>query len=985
MPLSCFAFCVLAVAEEFLEPWATFRMVKESIMDSVKEITIAWIAGRQIDFGSITMSFIDITDSSIRLEVNDRILQVIIPSSFQLDGCSSSATSSSGEVFLVTGAGCTSDEFFENMLLALNEKLERVAIQPDSLCHVLDHLLLAFQKYEKLQISMKCSADSMPWESRNSLADDNSLDHYGYDLAACDNEGNMAHFQYTTSGFLYTMSDHARLECETARKMVREKELISEVFEQSGSLAWCHVIPDPKLLTVYLLVHVGGIVQDDNLASALGISLNFPVKISLQFDKSLWVQRGKGLVKPLKGECKVTQEVPASGHDLAESSNEYTRTMSYGNAVLLPKLVCAFFQFLSNDTIMLEEKPRSRQFFDELHQFTSMENTFVGLLCFLCARLKTLQDWCIVCLNSLPYSVCRLRTCDKELCLFTFEEVGVGTPVLQEVLSSPEIIDFELSLALVAANSPRDVFEPFPTFLLQREQLRGRSGWFSKTQRFESADTAYMAAQMSIVQVGAVQQDTTFSSNKNLRVLNDVLSAIPPVEEMRKCRDEASLRDTLNSIWDKKMATDRQSKRPEEQENPNWANVKSLPFSVLRYVLSTSRVKLHLMQANERLPFFDSHYQFVVLHDSPEREAYFESRRVQKGGSFFAFHGSSADNWYSILRNGLRCLSNTSLMSAGASYGSGIYFGSFLEVSMRYCTQSGHGWSHGPLKEGFSVLAICEIIKGSLIGEQDISYEITGRGIMVVPPEHEKDVAIRYVIVLGEQYGRGQVLGEQYGRDRVYIDGTRMPDNIDIMKHYMSLRQPRQHDEEHNELSRGTDKDAGKQRDQSHAKASSQNLLMSVDKKPTSSIVASTSSMQAIAREYKNIMKQTKEAKERVVNTKAEDFPVLAGIEEVSIKLECTFPEDYPFSPPFIRVISPKFGFHTGHVTVGGSICMELLTTSGWSPAYTFESIIVQVVNAMVEGGGRLDKRAIASRSEYSELEAREAFNRVARDHGWNY
>jgi hypothetical protein len=34
-----------------------------------------------------------------------------------------------------------------------------------------------------------------------------------------------------------------------------------------------------------------------------------------------------------------------------------------------------------------------------------------------------------------------------------------------------------------------------------------------------------------------------------------------------------------------------------------------------------------------------------------------------------------------------------------------------------------------------------------------------------------------------------------------------------------------------------------------------------------------------------------------------------------------------------VRVIRPRFAFHTGHVTVGGSICIELLTSSGWCAA----------------------------------------------------
>ena len=55
------------------------------------------------------------------------------------------------------------------------------------------------------------------------------------------------------------------------------------------------------------------------------------------------------------------------------------------------------------------------------------------------------------------------------------------------------------------------------------------------------------------------------------------------------------------------------------------------------------------------------------------------------------------------------------------------------------------------------------------------------------------------------------------------------------------------------------------------------------------------------------------------------------------VELEMTFEQQYPATPPFIRVISPRFQFHTGHVTVGGSICMELLTNYGWNPVNTIE------------------------------------------------
>ena len=98
------------------------------------------------------------------------------------------------------------------------------------------------------------------------------------------------------------------------------------------------------------------------------------------------------------------------------------------------------------------------------------------------------------------------------------------------------------------------------------------------------------------------------------------------------------------------------------------------------------------------------------------------------------------------------------------------------------------------------------------------------------------------------------------------------------------------------------------------------------------------------------------------------------------IKLECIFPEDYPFSPPFIRVLEPRFAFRTGRVTIGGSICFELLTPSGWKPSYDMEGVLVQIRQEIAEGEPHLDFK---NNKKYTEYEAKAAFMRVAREKGW--
>lgn len=115
------------------------------------------------------------------------------------------------------------------------------------------------------------------------------------------------------------------------------------------------------------------------------------------------------------------------------------------------------------------------------------------------------------------------------------------------------------------------------------------------------------------------------------------------------------------------------------------------------------------------------------------------------------------------------------------------------------------------------------------------------------------------------------------------------------------------------------------------------------------------------------------------------------------IVLRISFPSQYPSAPPYVRVIRPRFAFRTGHVTIGGSICTEMLTSAGWcvrahpptlatTPAYpgdesnppdahpgllprlalvtltrsstmTIESVLVGIRANMLVGGARLELR----------------------------
>ncbi|OAA67215.1 Ubiquitin-conjugating enzyme/RWD-like protein [Niveomyces insectorum RCEF 264] len=115
-----------------------------------------------------------------------------------------------------------------------------------------------------------------------------------------------------------------------------------------------------------------------------------------------------------------------------------------------------------------------------------------------------------------------------------------------------------------------------------------------------------------------------------------------------------------------------------------------------------------------------------------------------------------------------------------------------------------------------------------------------------------------------------------------------------------------------------------------------------------------------------------------------------------SIVFELRFGPDYPFTPPLVRVVRPRFVPFAqgggGHVTAGGSMCMELLTSTGWSPANKLDAVLLQVRLALCNTepqSARLVARpggpgkASPAQNDYGISEALSGYKRAVNLHGW--
>lgn len=98
------------------------------------------------------------------------------------------------------------------------------------------------------------------------------------------------------------------------------------------------------------------------------------------------------------------------------------------------------------------------------------------------------------------------------------------------------------------------------------------------------------------------------------------------------------------------------------------------------------------------------------------------------------------------------------------------------------------------------------------------------------------------------------------------------------------------------------------------------------------------------------------------------DSPLAEDMREFGIPyilLHLEFPDNFPFAPPFMRVVEPKID--KGFVMEGGAICMELLTPRGWASAYTVEAILMQFAASLVKGQGRI-ARKVKTNKDFNRL-----------------
>uniref|UniRef100_H3A343 Poly [ADP-ribose] polymerase n=1 Tax=Latimeria chalumnae TaxID=7897 RepID=H3A343_LATCH len=243
-------------------------------------------------------------------------------------------------------------------------------------------------------------------------------------------------------------------------------------------------------------------------------------------------------------------------------------------------------------------------------------------------RIPVLNEYCVVCDEPHVFQngpMLRPTVCERELCVFAFQTLGVMNEAADEIATGAQVVDLLVSMCRAALESPRKVviFEPYPSVV-------------------DPIDSQ------------------TLAFNPRKKDYERVVKAL----------------DSITSIREMTQAPYLEIKKQMDKQDP-------LAHPLLQWVISSNRSHIVKLPVNRQLKFMHTLHQFLLLSSPPAKESNFRAAK-KIFGSTFAFHGSHIENWHSILRNGLVVASNTRLQLHGAVYGNGIYLSPLSSISFGY-------------------------------------------------------------------------------------------------------------------------------------------------------------------------------------------------------------------------------------------------------------------------------------------------------------
>ncbi|KAJ6032330.1 hypothetical protein N7540_003062 [Penicillium herquei] len=734
-------------------------------------------------------------------------------------------------------------------------------------------------------------------------------------------------------------------------------------------------------------------------------------------------------------------------------------------------------------------------------------------------------EFCLVChCKTLDeFEALKPYVCSNRLCLYQYITYGMGASLEHEIRSQPLVVDLLVSLAYVRAKAGR--LEDFPTGLGIRVPGVDNDCVHNTQTKFNREIGIIRPWEPLNPQRGILHIDemNLFCDKLPTLSVGDWIVIMDPgdapkqfqvrfVDETQKyialsplTSTESSLRKTsgmldvefvlydqdfddllppqkqiimamiLDSLPEIRLMREFLGPTDSQKLLSTWrGGVTPAALDMLRWIIASNRSCI--LQDNEDQSFLvtemQGYVQFRLAQGAPDKEQRF-AKAVSSMSmptnprypTLFAWHGSPACNWHSILREGL----HFKQIANGRACGNGVYMSSQFNTSMGYsggkltaASTNGWFWPNSAL-DIRSLVSLNEVVNRTDQFVSNTPHFVVQQLEWIQP---------RYLFVGAQKAPYSQPPNASNARNLLFYDqdpkyaaygstGKPIKIPLSVVNSQRRQRIGMTLPEDSPKIQRSNQKNLAKKflptgstiffnQDESSASIATATddlkLLISDTETepeetddismgnsravtftpPTSDFVpgtltekslpilappkyATTSATKMLQRHLQIALKvQSKESPAELgwyidpslINTVYQwivelhtfdaTLPLAQDLKAVNLKsvvLEIRFPPQFPMDPPFVRVIRPRFvpfaAGGGGHVTAGGAMCMELLTNSGWSPATSIESILLQVHMAISNTEPRPGRLAKGDQKDYSVREAVEAFKRACFNHGW--
>ena len=565
--------------------------------------------------------------------------------------------------------------------------------------------------------------------------------------------------------------------------------------------------------------------------------------------------------------------------------------------------------------------------------FTRMhDNTMLSVGLFFLERLGNLSKHCSICGDmNVELPTLKPFCCSKPLCEYQYMYLDLNGELEELVISEPLVVDLLIQLAYAATRS--DSLIPYP------HSLAGPKG--------------------------PGEEDSKKCAVKNCAEIRSLIQDIPSV---------ADIQQWLQGGYSLKQM---------------FATKDTRVLPLFRWIVMSNTAHIKKLDKPEQMiaGLYSAPHQFKMTISTPAKESSFQTHKVShQGNTIFAFHGSPLSNWHSILRSGL----NFDKVLNGRAYGHGIYHAFDIQTSLQY-THDRRSTAQAPGLPQSSTTAMenivwrnrgCDLLSVVSVNEivlDEKSFVSKTPFLVVNDPEK---VQTRYLLV---------------HKSASRVDASPNEESVIALPNVTYHEIPNQYllrSDVHKSILIPLDTFSMQPSDAKSTEPGKLELPSYASSLTTMHLQRELRKLLKTSQDGNDIFKLDRDSLDNLYTWRvylsnfSPTLPIAKDMERLAIEnieLVIKFGPDYPHTPPFIRVVQPRFLPFSkgggGHVTAGGSICMSLLTMVDWSPVYS----IPQVLVAVHSGLSSVDPQParIADRGSYSEREAMEAYIRVAQAHGW--